>query len=121
MNTNLRSPEDNSQDIAPERIARLLTRATQQLDENTAAALRRVRNIALERQAPGKPAFALSAGHGLHWPIPHFPHQWVAAVILLAAILLGGVSYWEHAHEDRMGRLDAAILADELPLEVFID
>lgn len=121
MKTKIDLPEQRTQDIAPERIARLLTRATQQLDENTVAALRRARNIALERQSPGKPVFALSTGHGTHWLTPHSAHQWLAIAILLAAILLGGVGYWKHAHENDLSHLDAAILTDELPLEVFID
>lgn len=122
MNTNTNSPKKNdSGGIAPQRIAQLLTRAAQQLDDNTASALRRARNVALERQSQHKPAFALSTGHGFRWLLPHSAHQWVAMIIILVAILFGGVSYWHHAHENDLAHLDTAILTDDLPLEVFVD
>jgi hypothetical protein len=120
MNTN-NSPNNHSRDIAPQRIAQLLTRAAQQLDDGTASALRRARNVALERQSQHKPVFALSTGHGLRWLLPHFTHQWVAMIIILVAMLFGGVSYWQHAHENDLAHLDTAILTDDLPLEVFVD
>ena len=119
MNTN--SPNNNPRDIAPERIARVLTRAAQQLDDDTVAALRRARNVALQRQSLSKPVFALSTGHSIHWPIPHTIHQWMAMAILLIAALAGGISYWHHAHEREMTHLDIAILTDDLPMEIFID
>lgn len=121
MNTNTNSPNNNSRDIAPERIAQLLTRAAQQLDGNTVAALRRARNAALERQSQCKPVFVLSAEHGMRWLMPHSAQQWVATIILLVAILFGGLSYWQHAHENDLIHLDTAILTDDLPLEVFVD
>lgn len=111
----------NPHDITPEAIAGLLTRATGQLDDNTVAALRRARNLALERQALNQPAFALSTGHHIHWPIPHTTQQWMAMAVLLVAVLAGGVSYWHHAHEREMSHLDIAILTDDLPMEIFID
>lgn len=121
MSTNTNPPNNNSRNIAPERIAQLLTRAAQQLDDNTAAALRRARSTALERQSQSNPVFMLSTGHGLRWLMPHSAHQWMATIILLVAILFGGLSYWQHAHENDLAHLDAAILTDDLPLEVFVD
>lgn len=117
MNTN--SPNNNSRDIAPERIAKLLTRAAQQLDDDTVAALRQARNVALQRQSLSKPVFALSTGHNIRWLMPHSTQQWVAAIILFVAILFGGLSYWQH--ENDLSHLDTAILTDDLPLEVFVD
>lgn len=121
MNTKTNSPNSNSRNIAPERIVRLLTRAAQQLDDNTLAALHRGRSVALERQSLSKPFFALSTGYSIRWPALHPAHQWAAAIILLAAILFGGISYWQHAQENDLAHLDAAILTDDLPLEVFVD
>lgn len=111
----------NPHDITPEAIAGLLTRATGQLDDNTVAALRRARNLALERQAPSQPVFALSTGRSTHWQMPHTTHQWAAIVILLVVVLVGGISYWHHAREREMSHLDIAILTDDLPMEIFID
>lgn len=121
MNTNTNPPNNNSRDVAPERIVQLLTRSAQRLDDNTAAALRQARNAALERQSHRKPVFMLSTGHGMRWLMPHSTHQRVASVILLVAILFGGLSYWQHAQENDLSHLDAAILTDDLPLEVFVD
>lgn len=116
MNTNT-----NPQPVNPERIAVLLTRAAGQLDGDTVAALRRARNIALERQAQHKPAFALSTRHGAHWPVPHSTHQWAATAILLMTILAAGMIYYHHADERETSHLDVAILTDDLPMEVFVD
>ena len=115
------STNNNPQEINPERIAQLLTRSTQQLDDNTVATLRLARNAALERQLLRKPVFALNTGHSTHWLIPHSIQQWVAAAILLIVILAGGISYWHDEQGYDMSHLDVAILTDDLPLEVFID
>lgn len=110
----------NPQPVNPGRIAMLLTRAAGQLDGDTVTALRRARNIALNRQALRKPAFALSTGHGAHWPVPHSTHQWAAAVLLMA-ILAAGMSYCHHESKYETSHLDVAILTDDLPMEVFVD
>ena len=117
MNTNSK----NSMDIDPKRIAQMLTYATQQLDDNTLTALRKARNAALERQLQSRPVFTLSTGHSMRWLMPHSTHQWVATVILIAAIIFGGASYLHHAYENEIGRLDADILSDDIPLEIFVD
>lgn len=119
MKTNMSN--DKSCDISPERIARLLTQSTQQLDPDTLAALRKARQTALERQSLNRPVFLLSTGNGIRWLMPHSTHQWVGMVIVLAAMLLGGASYLHHMHENEIGHLDAAILTDDMPLEVFVD
>ncbi len=108
-----------AREIDPNRIARLLTRSAGQLDDNTVAALRRARNLALERQAATAPAFALNTGHHIHWPLPHTTTQWVATILLLATVA-GGIGYWHHARE-RESHLEVGILTDDMPLEVFLD
>jgi len=119
MNSN--QPDTHRQQLTPEAIAKLLTSATQQLDADTLSALRRARNVALERQLLKKPAFMLNTGHDTHWLMPHSTHQWVAAVILLVTILFGGINYWQHSQDHDLSHLDAEILTDDLPLEVFVD
>lgn len=118
---NTRPPNNERQSLTLESLAKLLTRATQQLDTDTVDALRRARNVALGRQLQRKPVFALSTGHGAHWLIPHSTHQWVAMVILFVTIIFGGVNYWQHSQEHDLAHLDAEILTDDLPLEVFVD
>lgn len=111
----------DSQEIDPERIAGLLTLATEQLDAETVGALRRARHAALDRQAVHAPAYALDGRHGHHWPVPHTPRQWLAAALLLAAVAASG-GYWQHLHKhEMMAHLDVAILTDDMPMEVFID
>lgn len=118
MNTNM---PNEPQDIAPEQIAGLLTLAAERMDARTAEALRGARNIALARQVSHAPAFALHSGHGMHWPVPHNPRQWAAALLLLAAIA-GAAGYWQHLHKhEMMAHLDVSILTDDMPMEVFID
>lgn len=120
MKKNLVTPDDDSHDISPERIARLLTHAAQQLDDGTVDALHHARKQALARHAASRPVLALDTGHSIHWPVPHSVRQWMAAAILLAA-LAGGISYWHHALEYEASKMDIAILTDDLPMEVFID
>ena len=121
MTTNTDRSNNSPRGVAPERIAQLLTRAAQQLDENTVATLCRARGTALERQSQNKPVFELSTGRGIHWLAPHSSSHRITVIIILMAIFFGGLSYWQHAHENDIARLDAAILTDDLPLEVFVD
>lgn len=114
MKNNTPPPE-----ATPKYIARLLTRASERLDDDTLARLRRARSKALQRQAVADPAFSLTTGHHIHWPLPHAIPQWVTA-ILLAAVIAGGVTYWRHTQEE-MSHLDVAILTDDMPMEVFVD
>ncbi len=115
MTQNTITPE-----IDPKHIAKLLTRATEQLDDDIVSELRRARNRALERQIETKPVFSLSTGHHIHWPLSHAIPQWVSMTVLLATIVAGGISYWHHAREE-MSHLDVAILTDDMPMEVFVD
>lgn len=122
MNTDRHLPHDRQpQALSPERIAGLLTLASEQLDDDTVRALRLARNAALDRRAVHTPSFAFDGRHLLHWPVPHTARQWAAAGLLLAA-LAGGAGYWQHLHHhETMVHLDIAILTDDMPLEVFID
>lgn len=121
MNTNSPNNHNEHGGIAPERVARLLTYAAQRIDDDTVAALRQAHNKALDRQLLKQPAFTLSTEHGMSWLMPHSSHQWVGMIILLVAILFGGVNYLQHTHENDISHLDTAILTDDLPLEVFVD
>jgi hypothetical protein len=101
-----------------QQIARLLTRNSEQLDENILSALRKSREIALQKQLIHEPVFSLSAiGQRAHNLMPHSPHQWVATFILLAAVIVSAIGYWQSAQVP----LDIEILTDDLPIEVFVD
>ncbi|MDD4929712.1 MAG: DUF3619 family protein [Gallionella sp.] len=101
-----------------QRIAQLLTRGTEQLDEPILASLRHARARALQKQRVHEPVFSFSAA-GVRVPLPHTPHQWIAATILLAAIVIGVTGYWQSSQDHQ--NLDLEILTDDLPIEIFVD
>jgi hypothetical protein len=116
--------------LDPQKVARLLTQSTRQLDEATLTALVNARQNALKKQLVRAPIFALHPA-GLHaspsWvnrllPLSAQPKtiMWLAAG-LLAAALIAGTGYWQHLEEQQINELDVAILTDELPIEVFVD
>lgn len=109
-----------TEEINPKRIAQLLTQSTRQMDSGTLSALSNARQKALQRQTVRAPVFTLATSRWAHILLPLTNHQWVS-VILLAAILFIGTNYWHHAQEQQIAELDAAILTDDLPIEVFVD
>ncbi|OGT00669.1 MAG: hypothetical protein A3F73_03335 [Gallionellales bacterium RIFCSPLOWO2_12_FULL_59_22] len=115
------NPNPKPQPIDPERVAALLTQASEELDGATVAALKRAREAALERQLLRKPVFALSMGHHTHWLASHSVPQWAAASILCMAVLAGLAGYWHYEAEHDISQTDVALLTDDLPLEIFVD
>ena len=113
-------------ELDPRKIAQLLTQSTRQLDAATLSALFNARQNALKRQSVRAPVFALTptpAHTSARWTdrlVPHSAQPWIAAG-LLAAILVAGTSFWQHAQEQQISELDVAILTDDLPIEVFVD
>jgi Protein of unknown function (DUF3619) len=108
----------HSKKVDHQHIAGLLTRSTEQLDEQILSALRNARTVALQKQRLHEPVFSLSAiGHRAHSLMPHSTNQWVAAAILLAAVLVGVAGYWQNSQVPQ----DMDILTDDLPIEVFVD
>lgn len=112
--------ENQTLNSAPERIAELLTLATEQLDTKTVETLHRSRQAALARQAPQIRVSSLATAHGIHWQLPHSVRHLTAALLII--MIVGGASYWQHhwKHE-KMAHLDVAILTDDMPMEVFVD
>lgn len=121
MKTNDRLPNEHRvPDFAPERIADLLTLAAEQLDADTAEALRSSRQTALARQAVDVRKLSIVSGNSIHFPISHSARHWV--VILLVAAVTVSAGYWQHLQQhERMANLDVAILTDDIPMEVFVD
>ncbi|MDO8208413.1 MAG: DUF3619 family protein [Gallionella sp.] len=105
-----------SQHINHQHIARLLTHSTEHLDGSIVSSLQQARAVALQKQRVHEPVFSLNAiGHRAH--MPHTTNQWVAATILLAAIVVGAIGYWQNTQIP----VDIEILTDDLPIEVFVD
>lgn len=115
------SENTTPREIDPIRIANLLSLSAERLDHSTLTALRRARNEALAKQTIARPVYTLSTGHHMHWPLPHTPSQWVAAIVLAMAVIAGSIGYWHHAQEHEASYLDVAILTDDMPMEVFVD
>jgi hypothetical protein len=112
--------------LNPEKIAQLLTKSTQQLDEATLSALADARQNALKKQSVRAPLFTLtsdSVHNSVRWTdrlIPHSAQPWIAAG-LLVAILFAGTSYWQHVQEQQIDDTDVAILTGDMPIEVFVN
>ena len=107
-------------ELTPDKIAKLLTQSTRHLDSGTLSALSNARQNALQKQAVRAPVLTLAASRWAHVPV-HIPtYQWVFAG-LVAAMLVIGTGYWHHDQEQQITELEVAILTDELPIEVFVD
>jgi protein-S-isoprenylcysteine O-methyltransferase Ste14 len=104
-------------------IGALLDASARQIDRNTVDRLLAARRVALERQGPTRPVtvlahlrhFATGHAHGQHRPL-----NWVGA-ILLAAIAIGALWYWQLGYMHSHAELDLAILTDDLPLHMYVD
>ena len=113
-------------ELNPEKVARLLTLGTRQLDEATIASLAGARQNALKRQSVQASVFTLSpasAHTSVRWTdrfMPHAAQPWIAAG-LLVAVLIAGIGFWQNIQEQQIDDIDVAILTDDLPIEVFVD
>ena len=108
-----------NQKFHPEQVKQLLNRSLTRLDQPTLARLRDAREQALARYDAHStaPAFAWAG----HWHVAdsHRKSHYLAATVLLAALLIGGVTYWHQDHD--VSDVDIAILTDDLPIEVFVN
>ena len=108
-----------NQRIHSEQIRQLLNRSLARLEPPVLARLSDAREQALARHDAhsNAPAFAW-AGHW-HATDSHRKSHYLAAAVLLFALLLSGVTYWHQEHD--VSEVDIAILTDELPIEVYVD
>lgn len=105
-------------------ISRLLDRSASELNKETIARLHASRLAALQHQQIKHPTFVFAwlNEHGIighHAPHQHRALQW-GLTVLLAAVLIGGVGYWQNAEHDH-SELDIAILTDDLPVHMYVD
>jgi hypothetical protein len=107
--------------IDPHKIAKLLTKSTQQMGERTVSALAHARKQALTRQTAHAPIFALTTGHWVDRLLPHTTVQWLVTGLLIALLIVSGGAVWQHAEEQQISEIDLAILSDEMPVHVFVN
>lgn len=113
-------------ELDPEKIARLLTQGARQLDAGIVSALVSARQNALKKYFERVSVSTLTpaSGHSsVRWMdrlISHSAQPWLAAG-LLVAVLIAGTSYWQNIQEQQIDDTDLAILTDELPIDVFVD
>lgn len=114
-----------NQEFHPEQIKQQLNRSLAQLDQPTLARLRNARAQALARYDAhsAAPAFAwtsLWTDHP-HSADSHRKSHYLAAAVLLAALLFSGAAYWHHTGDYDVSDEDIAILTDDLPIEMYVD
>ena len=114
-----------NQKIHPEQIKQLLNRSLAQLDQPTLVRLCDAREKALARYDAhsAAPAFAWANLWTDHRHAADAPHKsrYLAAAVLLAALLFSGTAYWHHTTDHDVSDVDIAILTDDLPIEVYVD
>ncbi|MDE2117091.1 MAG: DUF3619 family protein [Betaproteobacteria bacterium] len=114
-----------NQKFHPEQIKQLLNRSLAMLDQPTLTRLRNARTQSLARYDAhsAAPAFAwasLWAEHR-HATDSHRKSHYLAAAVLLVALLFSGAAYWHHTADRDVSDVDIAILTDELPIEMYVD
>ncbi|MBI3903141.1 MAG: DUF3619 family protein [Nitrosomonadales bacterium] len=112
-------------ELDTKQIRQHLNRSAAQLDQPTVEKLREARMQALSRHHARStaPAFAWAsalAGSG-HTAGSHRSHYHWAAIILFAACLFSGITYWQGTQDNDDSDVDIAILTDEMPIDVYVD
>lgn len=94
------------------------------MDDETLGRLREARSNALVHYKVHKPAWSIAlAGHGLN--LPHHPKVgvWLPAAALVIGIC--AIIYWGTVNHDAQNNdandVDAALLADDLPVPAYMD
>lgn len=133
MNREKDTMQPTTLQLDAKKVAQLLTLSTRQLNQDTLSALAQARHRAMAKQAV--PALSLTTGgllhspglhstgsHGLgsHSPIPLSAKRFMAAGLVVVACVIG-LNLWQHAQLQQLSELDAAILTDDLPIEIFVD
>lgn len=105
-----------------EKIKHLLNRSVIRLEQPVLARLRNAQDLALLRYEARRasPTFAWAGNFTDAGGTPQ-KIRFLAAAVLLAAILLGAASYWNQVADNDTSDVDIAILTDDLPMHVYID
>lgn len=113
----------NEEDRMGKEVAKLLNRSLSEINQNTLYQLQIARMAALQNYQPAKKIFHIGAGVSVHSGhdglFAHANKLLLSVAVLL--ILLGAI-YLKVGYEiDENAAIDAMILADDLPIDVYID
>jgi len=107
------------------RIRKLLNRGVHELDPATTERLRAAREQALARQkAPAlalAPAYAGKAPAFLSFPALAPQRHMLLALLFCFSIAVAGLYGYSDYHVRAIGEIEIALLADDLPVEAFLD
>lgn len=117
----------NNKNLTSNSIKQLLNQSVAQMDDVTIESLRNARNRTLEshRALQHAPVLAWLNHHGV-WvgsPSTHARYQSWGLALVLAACLLSGTAYMQqlNEHEHDHSEIDIAILADDLPVDAYVE
>ncbi len=106
-------------------IKRLLNQSVTQLDAAAVENLRAARNRTLEshRTLQHTPILAWLNHHGVCLGSPSNNHKFRSRAFALAfaACLLSGAAYMQQLNEHDHSEIDIAILADDLPVDAYVE
>ena len=113
----------NEEDRMGKEVAKLLNCSLDDIDQKTLHRLQSARRAALENYEPSRQIYhagAAVSAQGGHDGFFRNTNKLLLSIIVLL-ILLGSI-YWKNSHEtDENAAIDTMILADDLPVEAYID
>lgn len=109
--------------LTHEKIKYILNRSAARLELPVLVRLRNARVLTLERYEArhASPTFAWAGNFTSNTTGTPQKIHFLATAVLLAALLLGAVTYYNHVANDDTSDVDIAILTDDLPMHVYID
>ncbi len=113
----------NEEDRTGKEVAKLLNLSLGDIDQNTLYRLQMVRRAVLENYQPNKKIFHVGAGISAHsgygWFFAHTNKLLFSLVILL--ILMVSLYLKSNYDIDENAAIDTMLLADDLPIDVYLD
>ena len=113
----------NEHDLA-KKIARQLNYGTTNLDEKIAKQLKASRMAALDKYSAHQPAWSLAGAphsllsQGKNW----LSHHRLLIPVTVLVLGLASITFWQDTQlENDNGEIDASLLADDLPIHVYVD
>lgn len=106
-----------------EKIKHLLNRSVIRLERPVLMRLRNARGLALVRYEArsASPTYAWAGNFTSNTADTPQKTHFLAATVLLAAVLFGAATYWNQVTDNDTSDVDIAILTDDLPMHVYID